>query len=342
MCVCVLLRCGLARAMGAWLVLSGRFGVLLAQLSRWGEGSGRLADILRRAGPVSDITLRYGSGPEQVADVWLPRRGSGRGTEGSGGGRDAGGGGAPLVVFLHGGFWRAGFDRVHVRPLAAALAELGYAVCVPEFRRVGQAGGGWPGTFDDVAAAVDVLPELVRAEVKQAGGGDADGKAAGEIAGGAVVLAGHSAGGHLALWGAARHRLPSGSRWRGTGNGRVAAVVALAPVSDLAACYAQGLGNHAAAELMGGGPEEHPDRYAVADPARLLPTGVRVRSVHGGRDDRVPCRMSQDYAARAAAAGDQVVLDELADTGHFEVIDPESDAWEAVVGAFRDVAPPSR
>ena len=138
-----------------------------------------------------------------------------------------------LVLLLHGGFWRAAFDRAHLGPLAAALAGENFVVCTAEFRRTGQPGGGWPGTFDDVAAAVDVLPGLARSAVP---GADADGWP--------VVLAGHSAGGHLALWAAGRHRLGPHSPWYLAGGPRgvgVAGVVALAPVSDLAACYRDSL-----------------------------------------------------------------------------------------------------
>lgn len=265
-------------------------------------------EILTRPAPPSDLTLRYGPDSEQIADVWLPQSGP-----------------ASLVIFLHGGFWRAEFDRAHTAPLAAALAAAGYAVCTPEFRRVGQPGGGWPGTFDDVAAAVDGLPGLAAAAAGP-----------GRLATRQLVLAGHSAGGHLALWSAARHRLPASSPWHAVGRFHLG-VIALAPVSDLAACHAEHLGDDAADALMGGGPDRYPERYALADPAALLPMGTEVRIVHGSRDHRVPCRMSRDYAARAAEEGDRVSFDELP-CGHFEPIDPLSSAWPAVLAAFRSVA----
>ncbi|HUY47569.1 MAG TPA: prolyl oligopeptidase family serine peptidase [Streptosporangiaceae bacterium] len=154
-----------------------------------------------------------------------------------------------------------------------------------------------------------------------------------------VVLAGHSAGGHLALWSAGRPLLAPGNPWRAEA-GRVAGVVALAPVSDLAACSRQGLGDHAADHLLGGGPEQQPERYAAADPARMIPLGVRLRVVHGSDDDRVPCAMSRRFTGQARAAGDDAALTELPGTGHFEVIDPLSPAWPAVLDAFRSVAMP--
>ena len=257
-----------------------------------------------------------------------------------------------LIVLLHGGFWRASYDRSHTGPMAAALAAENFVVCAPEFRRTGQPGGGWPGTFDDVAAAVDVLPDLVRRAVFGGGGGPAGGvgglaAGVGGLGGGGgggpageawrVVLAGHSAGGHLALWAAGRHRLPAGPPWRAARSSLVRGVVALAPVSDLAACYRDGLGGNAAGALLGGGPGEWPDRYAVTDPAALVPLGVPVRIVHGSEDEPVPCAMSREFARRAGAAGEDVVLSELPGYGHFDVIDPLSEAWADVVAAFRDV-----
>lgn len=308
-------------------------------------------EVLTRPAPPPDHVLRYGPGPDQVADVRLPPGlGTGEGAR------------VPtLVLLLHGGFWRAAYDRTHLGPLATALAAENFVVCTPEFRRTGQPGGGWPGTFDDVATAVDRLPGLVRSALPGAAGA------------GQVILAGHSAGGHLALWSAGRHRLSPDSPWHrllgGAGSAGpagaaagaagmtgmagvagvvsdvpgvemagVAGVVALAPVGDLAACYRAGLDGDAAGALLGGGPAEQPERYAAADPARLVPLGVPVRIVHGTADDRVPFAMSRSFAELARAAGDSVELDVLAGGGHFDVIDPLSGAWPAVLAAFRAVA----
>jgi acetyl esterase/lipase len=267
-------------------------------------------DILGRAAPAPDQVLRYGDGAEQVADFWYPAEGLG---------------GTALIVFLHGGFWRAAYDRVHARPLAVALAAAGYAVVLPEYRRTGQAGGGWPGTFDDVALAADVLPGLVPGPRP-----------------GAVVLGGHSAGGHLALWAAARARLPEGSPWAVVA-ALVRGVVGLAAVSDLTSCARQRLGRGAAQALMGGGPRRYPERYEAADPARLLPVPVPVGLVHGADDGVVPSQMSVDFARAAAAVGGggAVSCEVLARCGHFELIDPLSAAWPAVLGAFRAAAGPA-
>jgi acetyl esterase/lipase len=242
------------------------------------------------------------------------------------------------VLFFHGGFWQAAYDRKHTATLAAALAEAGFAACTPEYRRIGQPGGGWPGMFDDVAAAVDTLPRLVAEATGRLRPEQVEPGRAGAVR---VVLAGHSAGGHLAMWAAGRHRLPAEVPWHlptpvGLG------VVALAPVCDLTACHTLGLENHVTNRLIGGGPGRYPERYALADPARLIPLGRPVRIVHGTRDDRVPIEMSRDYAARAVEAGDPVVLDELPGCGHFELIDPLSPAWPTVLAAFQAIASPDQ
>jgi acetyl esterase/lipase len=287
-------------------------------------GSLTSGDVLSRPAPPPDLVISYGPGPDHVADVRLPPHAAGV----PGGAETAGLRPAPLVLFLHGGFWRAAYDRTHTGPLATALASAGFAVCVPEFRRTGQRGGGWPGTFDDVATAVDTLPALVR-----------DAVGAHLIGGGPVLLAGHSAGGHLALWAASRHRLPPEAAWHAPG-GKARGVVALAAVSDMVACHALRLGQGAAGALLGGGPGQHPDRYRLADPVQLLPVGCPVRLVHGSADDRVPCGMSRDYLAQARAAGDDTGLDELPGAGHFEVIDPLSAWWPRVQAAFTALASP--
>lgn len=269
------------------------------------------SDVLTRPAPPPDLILSYGSRPDQVADLRLP-----------GPRPESGQAGSPvtLILFLHGGFWRAAYDRAHAGPLATALAAAGFAVCVPEFRRTGQPGGGWPGTFDDVATAVDVLPGLVAA-------------APGVSGPLRVLLAGHSAGGHLALWAASRHRLPAGSRWHAP-RPQLAGVVTLAAVADLAACYQRQLGSGAVTDLLGGGPVDQPARYASTDPAVLLPAGAAIRLVHGAVDDVVPPDLSTSYAARARAAGDDVACSVIPGTGHFAVIDPLTDVWPQVVAAF--------
>jgi acetyl esterase/lipase len=273
-------------------------------------------DVLTRPAPPADLVIRYGAGPDHVVDVRLPGKRPGATSP------------APLVVFLHGGFWRAAYDRSHTGPLATALAAAGYALCVPEFRRTGQPGGGWPGTFEDVAAAVDRSPALVREAVGP-----------GVIADGPALLAGHSAGGHLALWAAGRHLLGPDSAWRTAQRAR--GVVVLAGVSGLAECYDQGLGDGAAAALMGGGAAQFPERYRESDPAGLLPLGCPVRLVHGSLDDVVPPAMSRGYAAIGRAAGDDTTATELPGATHVDLIDPLSPAWPHVLAAFGALSPPA-
>ncbi|HEY3501939.1 MAG TPA: alpha/beta hydrolase [Actinocatenispora sp.] len=259
-------------------------------------------DVLTRAAPAPDLTVRYGEHPDHVADVWLPA-----------------GAARPLVLFLHGGYWRAAHDRRHVAPLAADLAARGWPVACPEYRRTGD-GGGWPATFLDVAAAVDGVPGLVA---------DA---APGRVAPGPAYLAGHSAGGHLALWAALRHHLPPTAPGARTGPPAVRGILALAPVCELAEAYRRHLDLGAAGLLMGGGPGELPDRYAAADPAALPPPAAPTVLLHGPGDGRVPIALSRDYARTHG-----VRLVELPGADHFAVVDPTSESWPAIVSALADL-----
>jgi acetyl esterase/lipase len=263
--------------------------------------------VLDRPAPPPSYTVSYGELADQVADVWVP----------------AHGGPAPIVLLFHGGFWRHEWDRRHLRPLASALAGLdgrsassraeeGYVVATPEYRRTGAPGGGWPGTFDDVRAAVSAVPALVSARTPT------DGR---------VILSGHSAGGQLALWAFA--------------SARTAGVVALAPVADLRAAYALDLDDGAVAALLGGAPDEVPDRYETTDPLVRVPAAGRVVVVHGLRDAVVPPDFSARYADAARAAGVEVVLYQP-DADHFEVIDPECPVWSLIRQGFRDVTGPTR
>jgi acetyl esterase/lipase len=270
-------------------------------------------EVMTRPAPPPDLTVRYGQHPDQVADLRLPP------------GRPAG----PLVIVVHGGFWRAAFDRTHTGPLAADLAGRGYPVATIGFRRMGQEGGGWPGTFDDVKAAIAAVSDLVTGAVGSDAIAAARGRSAAEpevkrpeLGGTRPILVGHSAGGQLALWYA--RRAPHAVR----------GVVALAPVADLTMAYDMGLGDNAVDALLGGGPDDVPDRYAEADPARNLPLGVPAVVIHGTDDDRVPVAVGRAYVAAARAAGDDVTLVELRGVEHFAVIDPLSGAWPAVVDAL--------
>jgi acetyl esterase/lipase len=232
--------------------------------------------------------VRYGSHADQVANLHRP----------------AGDGGPwPCIVLIHGGFWRDRWDRTLMTPLAIDLARRGYAVWNVEYRRVGQEGGGWPGTLDDVGAAADALASVPEVDVAR------------------LVALGHSAGGQLALW----------LGGRATGLVRMHGVVSLAGVADLALAHAQALGEGAVADFLGGGPDQVPDRYADASPAARVPLGVGQLLLHGREDDVVPPSQSRAHYERARAAGDDVELVEIAGADHFDVVDPAHDAWQAVV-----------
>jgi len=246
--------------------------------------------------------ISYGPSAAQFGDLRLP----------------SGPGPHPVVVALHGGFWLAKHDLEHLGPLCDAVAAAGFATWSLEYRRVGEAGGGFPGTFEDVAAGADALAALAQSYPLDLG---------------RVVALGHSAGGHLALWLGARHRLPGGAVLHYAPAFPVAGVVALAPIGDLAQAFTLPWGNRVGA-LVGGGPVDVPERYAVASPAALLPLGVRQIVIHGADDEDVPLALSEAWAARARAAGDTIDLEVVAGAGHFEPIDPASSVWPTVQRAL--------
>jgi acetyl esterase/lipase len=250
-------------------------------------------------------TIAYGPHRSQRADLHLPR---GRGPH-------------RVIVLVHGGSWKTRYGRIVMRGLAGDLLARGWAVWNIEYRRVG-GGGGWPATFADVAGAIDLLAEL-DAPV------DLDG----------VCLLGHSAGGHLALWAAGRENLPAGApgHIEGAPRVRLARVIAQAGVCDLAGHH-RSRPDGAVAALMGGPPEALPERYAAADPMRMLPLGVPVLLVHGTLDQTVSVELSRGYQRGARAAGDAVELVEIAGEGgqHRAHIDPRSEAWAAVTRRIQE------
>ncbi|MDF3300760.1 alpha/beta hydrolase [Streptomyces tropicalis] len=268
-----------------------------------------------------DATAAYGDHPDQVVDLYAPH----------GTGPDAAAS-APLVVVLHGGAWRAPYDRRHISPLAGLLARRGFAVASVEYRR-GAPGpapdgppvaGRWPDTFDDVAAALDALPDLARRALPQA-----DPRR--------TVLTGHSAGGHLALWAAARHVLPADAPWRLPGPPALRGVVALAPIADFAVAGKLDVCGGAARQLLGG-EDCFAQRQPYADPALLLPTGIATTLVQGRTDTVVPQAVAESYADAAARAGEVVGLTLLEDVGHFPLIDPAADAGAVVTEEIAQLA----
>lgn len=235
-------------------------------------------DVWATASEVPMETLRYGEHAAQVLDLHGPGPPDRR----------------PLLLILHGGFWRPPFTRRNTKALAVALSEAGWTCANVEYRRLG------PGTYrpmlDDVRRARERLAAFDRA-----------------------VAVGHSAGGHLALWLAAE--------------GAADAAVALGGVCDLEDAFRAGLGGGAVAELLGGGPDEVREAYDLADPGGRLPLGRPQVLVHGRADDRVPIEHARRYAAGAREAGDDCRLVEV-DADHFAPIDPRSAAWRTIVDAM--------
>lgn len=237
----------------------------------------------KRRKPVDTIT--YGADPSQIGELSRPR-GASKG----------------VVVVIHGGFWRSKFDLSLGRPLAASLVETGWSAFNLEYRRVGN-GGGWPTTFDDVAAGIDALDGVDGLDTST------------------VVTLGHSAGGHLAVWAAGRSKL-TGTSWADPAV-PVTAAISQAGVLDFAAAIDRGLGGGAVQAFMGGKVDA---RYEKADPTAQIPLDVPVRCVHATADDTVPISQSIGYVDRARSAGADVELVEV-DGDHFVVIDPSSQAW---------------
>jgi acetyl esterase/lipase len=242
--------------------------------------------------PVRTV-FRYGDHPSQVGELFLPE----------------GNGGHPVCVVVHGGYWRQRYDRALMDDVCRDLALHGWAAWNLEYRRLG-GGGGWPETLVDVAAGIDVLAEI---------------EAPLDLA--HVTAVGHSAGGHLALWAAARPTLASGTPGSDP-RVRIVAVVSQAGVADLRLAAELSPSAEPTHALLGD-PERDAGAYDHASPRELLPLGVPQLLLHGDRDDTVSLRIAQSYADAAVAAGDACELRVLPRTGHFEHIDAGSHAWRS-------------
>jgi len=244
--------------------------------------------VLAAPSRAPDRDLAYGGAPSQRVLVWHAEGIPGR---------------APVVVLLHGGCWLAQYDVEHIAPLATALAASGYAVWAPEYRRIGETGGGWPGTFDDVASALELLAENKDASLDP----------------GRTVLVGHSAGGHLALWagatGAGAPLVPRG-------------VIGLAAITDLAAYYTAGGGGceQSVPQLLGGTPDQLPERYSQASPV-ALPSPLPVVLLQGTIDPIVPLSQARALSTAEVRA--------VAGAAHFDMIHPGTAVFAVLLQELR-------
>ena len=220
----------------------------------------------------------------------------------------------PVVVLIHGGCWLAQYDIGHLRAMADALTASGVATWAIEFRRIGNAGGGWPGTFLDVAQGLDLLRSVA---------GDH------ELDLDRVIVVGHSAGGHLALWAAGRHRLSAESALYLPDPLPVKGVIGLAPAADLELTYRNQTCSGTSQQLIGGTPEEYPERYREGSAATLLPLGVEQLIINGAHDEGWLI-VSRAYQEQARALGEEVRLVVPADAGHFELVMPQSSSFPIV------------
>lgn len=259
-----------------------------ASLMQW-------SDLTSRPRPTGAERLHYGSAPSQVIDVWRP----------------SGGGPFPVVVMIHGGCWTKSVAGLDLMDWAAAdLRKRGVAVWNIEYRRLGEAGGGYPGTYQDVAAAI----ELLRTEAPKRG-----------LKLDRLVVVGHSAGGHLALWAAGRRKLPKSSPLYSPDPLTPTAVIDLAGIANLETDTDTGCGADTVAAMAG---PVRPGRFDDTSPAALLPLGVPTYVIHGADDTTVAPSVGRAYVALAQAAGDKVEMREP-QGGHAEEIAPGSASWDA-------------
>ncbi|MGM9483335.1 alpha/beta hydrolase [Roseateles sp. NT4] len=264
-------------------------------------------DILDRpARPQPDTRLAYGDAPQQFGELWLPK----------------GNGPHPVVLMIHGGCWQSSLPGPELLAFQAdALRSAGVAVWSISYRRVGHAGGGYPGTFDDVARGTDrlrVLAQRYPLDLKR------------------LVATGHSAGGHLALWAAARPRITTGPL-KAEAPLPIPAVVAVAGIPDLDYASRNKICGASVDQLLGGAPTAA--RLQDTSPLALLPLHLPQTLMQGTKDRIVPAAASDDYRAKAAASGDKIEVLNLDDAGHFELIAPWTPAGRRVVERIRQALP---
>ena len=263
------------------------------------------AELLALQPDVRGRHIAYGSTPEEYGELLLP----------------PGQGPFPVMLLVHGGCWLSEFDHGYLGALAQWLTTQGFAVWTVEFRRIGNAGGGWPGTLEDLGAAADALRGVARNTPLDLGH---------------VYAGGHSSGGQLALWLAARGRMPQGSSLRTAAPLPIRGVLGLSAITDLDSYRVgpPGSCNAAVDDFLGGSPQTVPERYAKSSPSRLLPLGVPQVFVHGDLDGIVDEQSVRDYVAAAQAAGDSARLFNLPDAGHFDPVAPTARNMPALKAAL--------
>jgi acetyl esterase/lipase len=268
-------------------------------------------DILSRPVPSADHRIPYGAGPYQFGDLWIPPTRSP----------------SPLVVFLHGGWWRSEYDLGYAGHLCAALKKDGIASWSVEYRRVGETGGGWPTTFQDTAAGFDFAATLAKRYPLDLS---------------RVITMGHSAGGHLAFWLAGRHHVDPHSEIYEPrpqvplrGAIALAGAVDLRLTIDLSGYFTYAHDKHEIYDLMGGRPADLPVRYKAGNPGDLLPFHVPQVLIQGTADDEIPPELPSRWNEMSRRLGDNATVSMVPSADHFDVVDPESRAWGTVRDSVR-------
>ncbi len=272
-------------------------------------------ELIKQATPRANERVAYGKDPLQFGELRLPD----------------GAGPFPIAILVHGGCWSAKLGKLPesvtsfelLRPMAAAFVSAGIASWNVEYRRLGNEGGGWPGTYLDLAAATDLLRQLApqyHLDLKRA------------------VAIGHSSGGQLAFWLAARGKLPKSSPLSATSPLPLNGVVSVDGPPDLEADRAiEGsvCGGPVVTQFIGGTPTQFPDRYREGSASGLLPLGVRQELLLAGQHGEEWIRLFKEYVAKAEKAGDQIRMPTMESAGHFDGINPQATAWTTVMNSVQ-------
>jgi acetyl esterase/lipase len=267
-------------------------------------------DVLTEVPPPADHRIHYGPGEFQFGDLRLPVTAKGP---------------IPLVIFVHGGWWKSAYDLTYAGHLCAALKSAGVATWSIEYRRIGSTGGGWPTSFQDVAAGCDYVATLAKSYPLDLN---------------RVIAMGHSAGGHLAFWLGGRHHIAEASpiyepqpKVALRGLIALAGAVDLRLTCDLSGYFGFAHDKHEVYSLMGGPPPDFQDRYRAGNPGDLLPLSVPQVLIQGSQDDQIPPELPGRWAEMARRQGDAVTVTIIPSADHFDVVDPQSKAWPTVQAA---------